>query len=233
MDDVGSFFDAQADAYRAGRGPMTPFHRCTARWIEQGLSGRVVAIGGLWDQGVVPPNVDLTVVDLSESMLAGWAEQGHAVERADARDLPFPDASVDHVVCALVLHHITEGGFRASREQISRVLEEIRRVLRPGGTVWISEFDLPVSIYALEAVASPFTKRALATQGIPLVVMHKQDTYRKRLASAGFSAIKTRHPSPDGTSGLDWLQPVIGLPWLRVPRFAYPLRPVLIQAIKH
>lgn len=43
---------------------------------------------------------------------------------AGAEDIPLPDASVDEVICSLVLCTV---------EDPERVLEEIRRVLRPGG----------------------------------------------------------------------------------------------------
>ena len=42
--------------------------------------------------------------------------------------LPFPDASFDHVLAIVVLEHTTQPG---------RVLEEFRRVLKPGGMVHI------------------------------------------------------------------------------------------------
>ena len=47
-----------------------------------------------------------------------------SVQRADARDLPFPDAHFDLVMALYALHHV--GGYR-------RALAEIARVTRPGG----------------------------------------------------------------------------------------------------
>jgi ubiquinone/menaquinone biosynthesis C-methylase UbiE len=49
---------------------------------------------------------------------------------ADALRLPFADAAFDLVLCRDVLHHV------ANRD---RVLSELRRVCRTGGTVWIVE----------------------------------------------------------------------------------------------
>jgi ubiquinone/menaquinone biosynthesis C-methylase UbiE len=45
----------------------------------------------------------------------------------DVRDLPFRDSSFDAVMCCYLLELL-------AREDITRTLEEIRRVLRPGGT---------------------------------------------------------------------------------------------------
>jgi SAM-dependent methyltransferase len=48
----------------------------------------------------------------------------------DARELPFDDGSFDAVFSYSVLQHL-------AKEDMPRVVAEIRRVLRPGGIVWI------------------------------------------------------------------------------------------------
>jgi 2-polyprenyl-3-methyl-5-hydroxy-6-metoxy-1,4-benzoquinol methylase len=49
---------------------------------------------------------------------------------ADARELPFADGSFDAVFSYSVLQHLP-------KEEVSRVVAEIRRALRPGGIVWV------------------------------------------------------------------------------------------------
>lgn len=44
----------------------------------------------------------------------------------DVRSLPFPDASFDHVVCCYLIELL-------GKDDIYRTLQEVRRVLRPGG----------------------------------------------------------------------------------------------------
>jgi SAM-dependent methyltransferase len=48
----------------------------------------------------------------------------------DARELPFPDASFGAVFSYSVLQHL-------AKEDVVDVVEEVRRVLRPGGLAWI------------------------------------------------------------------------------------------------
>jgi arsenite methyltransferase len=56
------------------------------------------------------------------------------VKEADARKLPFPDASFDIVVSNFVLHEMTTD---ADRE---KMVQEIARVLKPGGYVALRDF---------------------------------------------------------------------------------------------
>jgi ubiquinone/menaquinone biosynthesis C-methylase UbiE len=50
-----------------------------------------------------------------------------------AGDLPYPDASVDRVLSALMFHHLDEA-------EKHRALSEIKRVLRPGGRLHLVDF---------------------------------------------------------------------------------------------
>jgi len=85
------------------------------------------------------PGLHVTGIDLSDEMLtqgqenacrAGVAERV-SFRRGDAQQIPFPDASLDLVVSTLSLHHWSDPVV---------VLNEIARVLRPGGSFLV--FDL-------------------------------------------------------------------------------------------
>jgi ubiquinone/menaquinone biosynthesis C-methylase UbiE len=52
---------------------------------------------------------------------------------AFAQDLPFPDATFDAVGCALALHHVAQ-------DDQPTAVEEMYRVLKPGGRLLIAEF---------------------------------------------------------------------------------------------
>jgi ubiquinone/menaquinone biosynthesis C-methylase UbiE len=55
-----------------------------------------------------------------------------AFDQGFAEELPYPDRSVDVVLCSLALHHVTE-------EHRITSLREVARVLRPGGTFHLLE----------------------------------------------------------------------------------------------
>lgn len=89
-----------------------------------------VAIGTGLNLAHYPSGIPLTGVDLSPEMLsiaqARADELGRSVQlsEADAQALPFGEATFDTVVCTYGLCNIPDD---------RRALEEMRRVLRPGG----------------------------------------------------------------------------------------------------
>lgn len=84
-------------------------------------------------------------VDSSAAMLARAREKvpGGEFHEADLHDLPLPNGHVDLVVCALALMHVPD---------IEPVLAEFVRVLRPGGSLVISDWRSLVKDVALPVV---------------------------------------------------------------------------------
>lgn len=66
------------------------------------------------------------------------ARDGLAVrlDRGSAAELPYPDGSVDRVLSSLMLHHVDPA-------EKPRVLREVHRVLRPGGTLHLADLGGP------------------------------------------------------------------------------------------
>jgi ubiquinone/menaquinone biosynthesis C-methylase UbiE len=226
------FFNANAGTYYDIDAGMGTVNELAARYIEEGVSGRVLSVGGLWPRYSlgVASKLDLVVADVSEEMLQPLREAGLSTVVEDARALSFPDGGFDHVVLPLVLHHITEQSWRAARREVNKVLGEVARVLKPGGHVWISEFSVRRPVYWAEAAAAPITKLVLGLMDIPLVVMHTADFYRSALLREDFSELASYYPDPPGASWRDRIRPIIGIPWLQVPRVLYPVRPVVLSA---
>ncbi|MFI6582880.1 methyltransferase domain-containing protein [Embleya sp. NPDC050493] len=103
------------------------------------------------------PRAQITAVDVSEDSLA--QARAHVAANvpearvqwrcADLYELPFSDGMFDHVFVCFVLEHLKDP---------EGALEELRRVLRPGGTVTVIEGDHgsaffhPDSAYARAAI---------------------------------------------------------------------------------
>lgn len=95
-----------------------------------------VAIGTGLNLEHYPRQVPLTGVDWSDGMLAGARQRARDLDRdvdlrqADARDLPFADASFDTVVSTFSLCAIPDP---------RQALDEMDRVLRPGGLLLLAD----------------------------------------------------------------------------------------------
>jgi len=131
------------------------------RWFVARRAVRMAHTGEAVDLGCGPGHLAIklaqlasglrvTGVDLSDEMLA--QAEGHARQaglgdrvsfcRGDAAQIPFPDGSLDLVVSTLSLHHWSDP---------VAVLDEIARVLRPGGAFLVFDLrrDLAAPFYLL------------------------------------------------------------------------------------
>ncbi len=120
-------------------------HRVYPRWVRDvyGIfiaslrrGARVLDLGG--GTGLLATwarqsrcDLELWVVDPSDGMLA-HVNEGIRTVRARAEELPFEDSYFDAVVVGEALHHFA---------QPYRALDEITRVLRLFGRVWLYDYD--------------------------------------------------------------------------------------------
>lgn len=229
---VSEFFDRQAEEYYEDpyAHPMAPFHIQIADRLHRQLDGEVLCVGGLWDLAELEKtHCSITVTDVSRGMLAHQESSGITQVVNDGRSLAFSDASFDHVVFSLVLHHIAGASARSARSNVRRSLAEARRVLKPGGRVWVSELCPPEPVYLAELAAAPLTRAALRLADVPFVVMHSPRFYRRVLEELAFREVRAELVRAPEAKAWDWLTPVDGLPWLRVPRFMFPVRAALVS----
>jgi len=84
------------------------------------------------------PNVDVTLVDLSQPMLDRATERISAVSKGaihtlqgDIRDLKFSGAQFDIILAAAILHHLR------SEDEWQVVFAKCLHLLKPGGSFWI------------------------------------------------------------------------------------------------
>lgn len=101
-----------------------------------------VATGtGLVAQALLRRGFRVTGLDQSAEMLAVARRRfGDRVElvEASADALPFPDASFDHLTFTYLLRYVDDP---------AATMRELARVVRPGGTVAMLEFDVPRGVW--------------------------------------------------------------------------------------
>ncbi|ADI14835.1 class I SAM-dependent methyltransferase [Truepera radiovictrix] len=138
-------------------------------------AARVLELGcghaKLWRENAerVPEGWDLTLTDASPGMVAaaeatlGATPHPVTFAVAAAQALPFADAAFDAVIANHMLYHVPD---------LPRALTEVRRVLRPGGTLFAAtngrehllELDALTRALTPEGVVSAFSRRThLAT----------------------------------------------------------------------
>ncbi len=137
-------------------------------FVDQGKAADLGCGPGLlvFEMARQAPGLHITGVDLSEKMLTearrlaeneGLGAQV-AFKLGDVDTLPFPDESLDLIVSTLSLHHWSNP---------TQVLQEVNRVLRPGGAYVIADLRRDLGLlpwlavwFATQVVVPPALKRA-------------------------------------------------------------------------
>jgi 2-polyprenyl-3-methyl-5-hydroxy-6-metoxy-1,4-benzoquinol methylase len=117
---------------------------------------------------------------------------GADIRQGDLADLPWPDASFDLVVCFEALEHV---------HQQDQVLDELVRVLRPGGILMVSSPNPrvypagnPFHVHEL----TPEELRAALQSRLPHVaLLHQHEQMASVLVPPG--ALESDHPGPADT----------------------------------
>jgi ubiquinone/menaquinone biosynthesis C-methylase UbiE len=158
-------------------------------------------------------------VDATPAMLALARKKvpGADFRRGALEDLPVQDASVDLITCALALTHVPD---------LEPVLREFARVLRPGGTVVLSDIH-PMA--AMTGAIAAFPGPDL-TAGVPYVrgQVHQVAAYLAAFRAAGLRVLDCLEPPVDdtvvtGMPGYDGYpdavrQALLGMPYLLIWR---------------
>ena len=131
-----------------------------------------VGCGEMPYRSFLPPAVRYTGIDVPQA--SAFMMQGNGdVISFDGYSIPFPDASFDTVVCTEVLEHSPEP---------SALIAEMKRVLRPGGTliatvpfsarVHYAPYDFHrFSRYALDRMFATFTDIRIEERGNDIAVI--------------------------------------------------------------
>ncbi len=135
-------FDTIARTYdRLNRLMTLGLDRCWRKRALRRVQGNVLDVAcGTGDMAVslVERGCTVTGIDLSEEMLSIARQKAPMVTFmiADAEHLPFPDASFDAVTCAFGVRNFVH---------LEQGLNEMLRVLKPGGQLVIIELATPDS----------------------------------------------------------------------------------------
>jgi ubiquinone/menaquinone biosynthesis C-methylase UbiE len=167
------------------------------RRLVGALRGRVLEIGAGYGENfdLLPSDIDYVGLEPNPKRLDELAYEadrnGHPAPpiAAHAENIPLPDASVDAVLGTMVLCSVTD---------TDRVLSEVARVLKPGGSyVFVEHVGAPRRTWQRTAqhLAAPFMK--LAAGGCDPV----RDT-ESRIRASSLTLGEIEHYTLPGTLGL-------------------------------
>jgi len=133
--------DAALLRWRFDRGYMAELEKGRYQRMFTGAK-RILDVGcGLGEAARYAEGADYFGVDLSKVLVhRGRNRRDRILVVASADALPFPNDTFDRVTCMGLLHHL-------SREQILLTLQEMTRVLKPGGGLVLVEAN-PWNLYA-------------------------------------------------------------------------------------
>lgn len=140
--DTRNDFEAAVEKYDAFFPPHINRHYLRKRvayfqhYLDQGRildvgCGTAVLVNAL----ATNPKLDVIGVDPSAAMLEQSAAGQAQLIRAKAEQLPFPDASFDLTISVVAFHHFL------SAEAVTKAINEMARVTRPGGWVHVIEVN--------------------------------------------------------------------------------------------
>ncbi len=130
------------------------------------------------------PRVDIVGVDYAEAMLAGAMKRfrGQAGMRflhADAAAMPFEGDAFDTVNIANAIHCLP---------QVNAALQEMHRVLKPGGTLAANVLLYPRGRWPWRSIAQRINDWGIR-KGI-LVTPYEESDVRNRILKAGFEILR-------------------------------------------
>jgi ubiquinone/menaquinone biosynthesis C-methylase UbiE len=143
-----------------------------------------------WLAELVGRDGQVSAVDLAEENVALAAGRAGAapcpvqVRQGDLRHLPYADASFDAVWCANTVQYLDD-------DELTTALAELRRVVRPGGTIAIKDLDAhsitvrPADPYLF----TDFFRAAGAAPGYARQLLRSRDLYR-HLKQAGLISVR-------------------------------------------
>jgi ubiquinone/menaquinone biosynthesis C-methylase UbiE len=155
--------------------------------------------------------------DLSLASLADNKDVDLALH-ASAASLPLADRSIDAVIAIYVFHHMVGESVAATRANIEAAFAELGRVVKPGGEVLVFEICPWRGAWIAERLGWTAARRAIGTF-IDFLFWPPQVYEALGRRAFGDAALERTVYRLEWNA---WFTPVIGMPWLEWPRFAYP-----------
>jgi ubiquinone/menaquinone biosynthesis C-methylase UbiE len=141
---------------------------------------------------------------------------------ASAAALPLRDQSIDVILAVYSVHHMIGKSRKETQNNVMKVLQEFFRVVRPGGSILVIEMA-PIEPFGFfQDLFWDLSKKVLGSS------LDQFFWTPKRLKKACHNLKGWKDPRIISFASSWWVcfPPIFSLPWLKIPRFLYPLSPI-------
>ncbi len=141
-------------------------HRRIREVVEPALRGVVLDLGSGGVTDYRTGRIDFLIsMDNVLEFLKNSRNDAAADLCGDVTAVPLRGASVDFIVMQHVLHHLTGPSYGQNLRNVRAAAAEARRILKPGGVIFVVDSMVPASLEVLEAGALPVVARRPPADG--------------------------------------------------------------------
>ncbi len=225
-----SFFDKTFKKMEKGkirREDWEFYYRRQVDLIEKHLlPGMVVLDVGCGPSSPYKNRCDAFVIGLEASYESVKFNQNVALRVfGSATEVPLPDHSVDVIICLYSIHHVTGKDPSENRTGAQKCFREFGRILKPGGALFVFEDISAASFWYFQNFSWKPAKKILS--GKLDMFFYSEKMLKTMGQAAGLGAPVETVYFPAGPFQI--VTPVFSLPWLRIFRWMYPLKPALLK----
>ena len=144
----------------------------------------------------------------------------------------FREGSFDTLFFRSLLHHLAQKKMEATVRRVKEVLLKGGSCLKREGSVIIVEPCLPAFLEKLERIVFPFLRFFFFLTGQSVVFLFSEETLTRTMRESGYREIKAWRTRRQEGRGREWVAPMIGLPFFKIPRWLNPAWKIVLVAEK-
>ena len=171
-------------------------------------------------------------VDFSLDMLKKGENKGIHKVCGEAVNLAFREGSFDTLFYRSLLHHLAGKNVKETIQTIKTALGQGFSCLKPEGNVIIIEPCLPAFLEGAEKLLYHLLRAFFFLTKQSSVFLFSAGTLTRTLLESGYREIKVWKMDDHGRSQWEFISPMIGLPFIKIPRGLNPARRTIFEARK-
>jgi ubiquinone/menaquinone biosynthesis C-methylase UbiE len=168
-------------------------------------------------------------VDFSLEMLKKGGDTSIQKICGEATALPFKKEVFDTIFHRSLLHHLAEKDMEMTMKRVKTVLRYESACLKKEGNVIIIEPCFPTFLERIEEFLYRFLRAFFFLTKQSNVFLFSEGTLTKMLLENGYQEIKIWKGDDHGKKSWEFISLMIGLPFLKIPRWLNPVRRVILE----